>query len=209
MKKSSIVVIVAGIALMTAGGGVQELGELQVMAIAGGFIVTLAGIVMLVNDAQTQTRDTKTPTDVPSRVRIVGVLVALASLGLPYLRVPIPESPDAEIDRVAISFLEIAYHTAMGTGIEVEVTVLLFSMVVLAGAFVAVFHHFGGYLILFGGMGLVFVLMELLDMGPLELVLTEFEPGVWVALAGSVVIVASSFLKYSTDSGASASRSLR
>ncbi len=199
MKKTSIVVIVAGVALMTVGGVGEGLGEMQVMAMTGGFFVTLAGIVMLVNDAQKQESETKTPTDTPSRVRLVGVLLALASLGLPYLRVPIPESPNQQIERTAVSFAEVVYQTAAGSGVEVEVALLLFSMVVLAGAFVAVFHHFGGYLIMFGGMGLVFVLMELLQMGPLELVLAEFQPGVWVALAGGVLIIASSFLKYSPD----------
>lgn len=199
MKKTSIVVIVAGIALMTVGGVGEGLGEMQVMAMAGGFFVTLAGIVMLVSDAQSRESEAKTPTDTPSRVRLVGVVVALASLALPYLRVPIPSSPNRQIDRTAVSFAEVVYTTVAGSGVEIEVALLMFSMVVLAGAFVAVFHHFGGYLIMFGGMGLVFVLMELLQMGPLELVLAEFQPGVWVALAGGVLIIASSFLRYSPD----------
>lgn len=199
MNKTSFLVIVAGIALMTVGGVGEGLGEMQVMAMAGGFFVTLAGIVMLVNQAQKQESATKTPTDTPSRVRLVGVLIALASLGLPYLRVPIPSSPNQQIERNAVSFAEVVYQTATGSGVEVEVALLLFSMVVLAGAFVAVFHHFGGYLIMFGGMGLVFVLMELLQKNALDLVLSEFQPGVWVALAGGVLIISSSFLKYSPD----------
>lgn len=199
MKKTSVVVIVGGVALMTVGGVGPNLGEMQVMAIAGGFFVTLAGIVMMVNDAQKQESAAKTPTDTPSRVRLVGVVVALASLALPYLQVPIPESPGQMVERTPVSFAQVVYATVAGNGVEVEVALLLFSMVVIAGAFVAVFHHFGGYLILFGGMGLVFVLIELLQMSALELVIQEFQPGVWVALAGGLLIIASSFLTYSPD----------
>ncbi len=197
MKKTSIILMVAGIALMTAGGAVEELGEMQAMAVAGGFVATLAGIILFMKDAQQRThKEGDLATDRRSRVRIVGVAISLASLALPYLRVPIPESPDSQIQRESISFAEIVYNLSVGSPVEVEVAMLFFAMIVLAGGFIAVFHHLGGYLILFGSMGVGFMLMDMLQATPRTLLFQELQPGIWVAVLGSIVIIASSFISY-------------
>ncbi|MFP4633333.1 MAG: hypothetical protein ACOCT0_03825 [Halobacteriota archaeon] len=198
MNKLSLALIVGGIALMAVGSGYEEVSTLQIMAVAGGFMLILGGILMLVKDAQSSKSDAKTPTDVPSRVRLVGVVVALASLGLPYVRVPLPTEAGAPVPsgRTPMSFLELVLATTSGGGVEVEVALLIFAGVVLFGAFVAVFHHLGGYVILFGGMGLTFILMELVSDDLVSLVTEEFEPGVWVAVFGGLIIIASSFLSY-------------
>jgi len=193
-KSLGIGTAVLGLAVMTFGITQDAGSELQVLAVGGGFMATTAGIVMLVTEGGGDLEAGGRPTekDTPTRVRLVGVVVALASLALPYIRVPL--DPGAE--RTAYSLVGLVEAIRAGTEVDGGLTLLIFMAVVIAGAFASVLHHVGGYVVLFGAAGYGYVVVELTGAEPVEVLLSEFQIGLYVALVGALVIVASSFLSY-------------
>lgn len=185
---------VAGIAVMIFGISRQTGSEMQVISVAGGFIAATAGIIMVFTGGKERLEAGGRPTenDTPTRVRLVGVLVTLASLALPYIRVPL--NPEAE--RTAYSLIGLIEAIQAGVEVEGGLTLLIFMAVVIAGAFASILHHVGGYVVLFGAAGYGYVVVELTGAEPLEVLLSEFQIGLYVALFGALVIVASSFLSY-------------
>jgi hypothetical protein len=75
---------------------------------------------------------------------------------------------------------------------------LVLLSVVVAGGFISILHHIGGYMILFGTAGYGYFLMDSLGIGITQIVMHEFGLGMYVGLLGALVIVGSSLLSYDT-----------
>ncbi len=201
LKEVGVVLLMGGIVSMTAAGSAATGSTAQLLALATGLGIVIGGMGALIWAAQLRQRRDSIENETPFWIRIVGVFVALTSMGLPYARTPLPEEPGATVEatRTAESFVDVAYrHGAAGLP-EAEIAILFFAGVVVVGAFVGIFHHIGGYVIIFGAIGFSFMLVQLLGVGMMELFFEEFQPGVWIALFGGMLIVTSSFLKFEIE----------
>jgi hypothetical protein len=197
--------LAAGVVLVVVGARAD--GTSQIVAVFGGFVVSVAGVVALfggTGDSLETTSGSVSETDTPARVRLLGAGVALASLALPYVRLPLGVSG---VDRTAYSFLSVVnglYQGSLtlqalsGEDLAGGFVLLVFASVVIAGAFASVLHHLGGYVVLFGAAGYGYVVRLVTEAQPVEVVVSEFQAGLYVAVVGALLIVGSSFMKYET-----------
>jgi len=116
--------------------------------------------------------------------------VTLVSLALPYIKVPL----EVGTDRTGQSLISLA--NALRTGGEVDFVLLFLMSVVFVGAFISILHHIGGYLILFGTALYGYLGSELLGISLSQVLVNEFELGLYVAVAGALIIVGSSIMSY-------------
>lgn len=197
LKELGVVLLLGGIVSLTAAGAANSGSFEQVAGIAVGLGMLVGGMGSLMWEVQMRERHEVVESDTAFWYRVVGVFVALISTGLPYTRIPLPESPGASVQggRTAESFVDIAYTVTVTGSPEIELALLFFGAVVVLGAFVGIFHHLGGYVILFGAVGFAFILIQLLRVGFGTLLFVEFEPGVWVAIFGALLIATSPILE--------------
>jgi hypothetical protein len=195
-----------GIGLVVLGSQIGGGDQMAVVVVAGGFISSMAGVIVLFTDAGSGSLESGTgrtsETDTPARVRLLGVFVTLASLALPYIRLPLVLGEEREM----YSFVEIIMGLNEGSltlqmlsgGNELDggLTLLIFVSVVIAGAFASILHHLGGFVVLFGTAGYGYVITEVTSAEPIDVVVSEFQIGLYVALVGALIIVASSFMSY-------------
>lgn len=188
---------VTGMCILVFGISLDAGSGLRIPALSGGFITTVLGMgTLLFQKKGMETRgEQQGETDTPTRVRLIGIGVTLSSLLLPYIAVPL----DPSAGRTAYSFLGLLNALWVGTEVDGGLTLLIFMSVVIAGAFSSFLHHVGGYVVLFGAVGYGYIVRELVGRAPLEIVLYEFQMGLYVALFGASVIIASSFLTYETE----------
>ena len=196
----------AGVVLVVVGARAGDGGsETQIFGVMGGFVAAVAGVVMLfggTGDSLETGSGAVTETDTPARARLAGVLVTLGSLALPYVRLPL--TPDG-VERMSYSFVSVVnglYQGSLtlqalsGDDLAGGFILLLFASVVIAGAFASILHHLGGYVVLFGAAGYGYIVGLVTEATPTEIVVSEFGVGLYVAVAGALIIVASSFMKY-------------
>jgi len=193
-KKLGLGLLVIGLGVTVFGIRLGADSGIRIPALSGGFITTVLGMgALLFQRRGMETRGEKQgETDTPTRVRLIGIGVTLSSLLLPYIAVPL----DPSGERVAYSFIGLLNALRVGTEVDGGLTLLIFMSVVMAGAFSSFLHHVGGYVVLFGSVGYGYIVRELVGRAPLEIVLYEFQMGLYVALFGASVIIASSFLSY-------------
>lgn len=198
----------AGVVLVIVGarsGGTES--QAQIVGVLGGFVAAVAGVIMLfggTGESLETGSGAVSETDTPARVRLAGVLVTLASLALPYIRLPFGSAEGVE--RIGYSFVGIVnglYQgsitlASLGEDLSGGFVLLIFAAVVIAGAFASILHHLGGYVVLFGAAGYGYVVSLTVDAQPVEIVVSEFQIGLYVAVAGALIIVGSSFLSYGT-----------
>jgi hypothetical protein len=209
MRKSlGFALIAAGVVFVVIGArsGGQGSGT-RILGVMGGFVTAVTGVVMAfggTGESLETGSGAVTETDTPARVRIIGVLVTLGSLALPYVRLPVKLGAE----RTSYSFVSVinglyqgslTLQTLSGDDLAGGFTLLLFASVVIAGAFASILHHLGGYVVLFGAAGYGYILGLVTDGTPTEIPFSEFQIGLYVAVAGALVIVASSFMKYETS----------
>ncbi len=197
LKEVGVVLLLGGIVCLTAAGAARS-GEFgQVAGIAVGLGMLVGGMGSMMWEVQIRDHRDVVESDTAFWYRVVGVFVALVSTGLPYTRIPLPESPGASVaaERSAGSFVDVVYTVAVAGSPDVELAFIFFGAVVVLGAFVGIFHHLGGYVILFGSIGFAFILIQLLQVGFGTLLFVEFQPGVWVAVFGALLIVTSPILE--------------
>jgi hypothetical protein len=194
-----------GVAMVILGARAD--GNSQVLGVMGGFVAAVAGVVMVfggTGDSLESGSGAVTETDTPARVRLLGVAVTLASLALPYIRLPLTLGADRDM----YSFVGIVTELNQGI-LTLEalsgggrraggLTLLIFVSVVVAGAFASILHHLGGYVVLFGAAGYGYVITQVTGAEPVTVVVSEFQTGLYVAVVGAVVIIGSSFLSYGT-----------
>lgn len=194
VSKSTLALPAAGVGLMVAGISDITGTEMGMMSFVLGFVLTVAGLALAVKDAtsaEPKKKKDKT-SDRPALIRAVGVGVGLASLVTPYFRSPI--TPGAT--ETAESVVDVLATAAAGVEAHISFVVLVLVVVVLAGSFLAVFHHSGGYVMLLGGMTTVFILME--RSGSFDAVTREVGYGIYLMLFAAFIIISSS-LSDTTD----------
>ncbi|MFP4175087.1 MAG: hypothetical protein ACLFSW_04835 [Halobacteriales archaeon] len=197
-----------GIVLVVIGSRSGGDSETQILGVMGGFVAAVAGVVMVFGDTGESLEagsGAVTETDTPARVRLLGIVITLGSLALPYVRLPLALGTERE----TYSFLDIIMGLNAGSltlealsgGGELGggLTLLIFVSVVIAGAFASILHHIGGYVVLFGAAGYGYVVSLTVDAQPVDVVVSEFQIGLYVAVIGALIIVGSSFLSYGTE----------
>lgn len=207
-KGLGVALMAVGVVLVIVGaraGGTES--QTQIVGVLGGFIASVAGVIMLFGgrgDSLETGSGAVTETDTPARVRLLGVAVTLASLTLPYIRLPL----ELGAGRDTYSFVRIVMELNQGLltlgalsggGRRAGgLTLLIFVSVVVAGAFASILHHLGGYVVLFGAAGYGYVVAQVTGAEPVDVVVSEFQIGLYVAVVGALIIVGSSFLSYGT-----------
>lgn len=194
VSKTTLALPAAGIGAMVFGVVKGSGTDLGVMAFVLGFVLTVFGLAIGVKQAtgiQPKKKSDKT-TDRPALIRAVGVGVGLASLITPYFRSPV--TPGAA--ETAESVIDVIATAAAGVEAHISFVVLVLVVVVLAGSFLSVFHHVGGYVMLLGGMTTVFILME--RTGSFDAVTREVGYGIYLMLFAAFIIISSS-LSDTTD----------
>ncbi|MFP4188608.1 MAG: hypothetical protein ACLFR5_04265 [Halobacteriales archaeon] len=197
-----------GIVLVVIGSRSGGDSETQILGVMGGFVAAVAGVVMVFGDTGESLEagsGAVTETDTPARVRLLGIVITLGSLALPYIRLPFGSA--GGVERTGYSFVGIVsglYQgsitlASLGEDLSGGFVLLIFAAVVIAGAFASILHHIGGYVVLFGAAGYGYVVSLTVDAQPVDVVVSEFQIGLYVAVIGALIIVGSSFLSYGTE----------
>jgi hypothetical protein len=195
VNKTSIGLSVVGVGAMALGITGQINEELGMMAFILGFVLTVSGMAIGVRNAtkvEPKTNNKKERKDSPAIIRAVGVGIGLASLATPYFRSPL--TPEAA--ETAQSAVDVVLTAAEGVETSISFVLIILVVVALAGSFLSVFHHAGGYVMLLGSMTFVFISMH--KLGSLELVTHELGYGLYLMLFAAFVIISSS-LSDTTD----------
>lgn len=188
--------VVTGIAVMAVGVFDVIPGQVGVIALAFGFLIVVAGLVIGMRDRMSRTpSQTKGTSDVGGRLRLVFAGAAMVTIALPYLRIPL------------------ASHGAMATGVDVPRALLAgnaplgvlvgaaFLAVLVAGVFLSAFHHVGGYVLLLDVIALTVLVGRIADVGVVTAVTEVFGPGLYLVALAGVGVVATQFVVPETDDG--------
>jgi hypothetical protein len=191
-KKIAIGLGAAGVALAIVGIRAES-GGIRMAGTMGGFILFALGVgtVFDIRPGVESVRDHPEESDTPARVRLLGAAVVLGSLLLPYA-----SSPLGPGEGTSYSFVGLVRALYAGAGVADSFMLLAMMVVVFVGGFIALLHHFGGYLILLGGAGFGYFIMNSTELAATEVIISEFQVGMYVALAGALVIAASSLMSY-------------
>ena len=192
VNKSTLVLILIGVVLTLVGITGAAGAQIGMMSFVLGFVLTVVGLALAVKDTtgvEPKKSKDKT-TDRPALIRAAGVGVGLASLITPYFRTPVTpgatETAESVVDVLATA----------GVEAHISFVVLVLVVVVLAGSFLSVFHHAGGYVMLLGGMTTVFILLQ--RSGSFDAVTREVGYGIYLMLCAAFIIISSS-LSDTTD----------
>ena len=192
VNKSTLVLILIGVVLTLVGITGAAGAQIGMMSFVLGFVLTVAGLALAVKDTTgVEPKKSKDrTTDRPALIRSAGVGVGLASLITPYFRTPVTpgatETAESVVDVLAKA----------GVEAHISFVVLVLVVVVLAGSFLSVFHHAGGYVMLLGGMTTVFILLQ--RSGSFDAVTREVGYGIYLMLCAAFIIISSS-LSDTTD----------
>lgn len=189
VNKSTLALTGVGIVLMALGITGTLGTNIGMMAFVLGFVLTVSGFALSVKETtgvspKKKDKDTR---DNPALIRAAGVGVGLASLATPYFRSPVASDAAA----TAGSVIDVVTSAAAGVEANISFVVLVLVVVLLAGSFLAVFHHAGGYVMLLGSMTIVFIAMQ--RFGSLEVVTSELGYGLYLMLFAAFIIISSSF----------------
>lgn len=193
-KRLGFLLAGAGIAVAVFGLRQESGSNLQMVGVMGGFILFAAGLGTLADVRGVRSRERPEESDTPTRVRLVGVIVVLGSVLLPYSYLPL----GAGGGRSGYSFLDLVGALYSGTQLDGGFMLLVFMTLVVFGGFISILHHIGGYLMLFGAVGYGYYIMDTLGAEIAQVVMNEFGLGMYMGLIGALVIVGSSFLSYDT-----------
>lgn len=192
-KKIAIGLGAAGVALAIVGIRAES-GGIRLAGTMGGFILFALGVgtVFDIRPGVESVRDHPEESDTPARVRLLGAAVVLGSLLLPYASSPLGSGGEG----TSYSFVGLVRALYAGTGVADSFMLLAIMVVVFVGGFIALLHHFGGYLILLGTAGFGYFVMSSAGLGATEVIISEFQVGMYVALVGALVIASSSLMSY-------------
>lgn len=194
--------VVVGIGVMAAGVTGVIPRQAGVIALGFGFLMVVAGLVVGMRERIAGTTSgTKGGRDVGSRLRIGFAVLALASVLLPYYRIPLVP------------------NGAMATGLDVPQALLAgnapfgvivgaaFLAVLVAGVFLSVFHHVGGYVLVLDVIGLTVLVGRVAEIDAVVTVTDVFGVGLYVVGLAALGVLASQFV--SSDEGESGPELLR
>ena len=193
-KRLGLLLVAVGLVVAVFGLRQDSGSNLQIVGVMGGFILFAAGLGTLADIRGVKSRTRPSESDTPTRVRLVGVFAVLASVLLPYAYMPL----ELRASRSGYSFVSLLRSLYAGTQLDGGFMLLVLLSVVVAGGFISILHHIGGYMILFGTVGYGYFLMDSLGIGVTQVVMHEFGLGMYVGLLGALVIVGSSLLSYDT-----------
>ncbi|MDZ7687679.1 MAG: hypothetical protein U5J64_02975 [Halobacteriales archaeon] len=200
-KRLGILLAASGVALAAYSLREEAGSNLQMVGAAGGFILFAAGLGTLFDMRGLESvRDHPEESDTPARVRLLGAAVVLGSLLLPYAYTPL----EAGAQRTGYSFVGLIRALYSGVQVADGFMILALMSVVVIGGFIALLHHFGGYLILLGTAGFGYFVMDTMGIEATQVIVSEFQIGVYVAIVGSLIIISSSLMTYDvaeTDKG--------
>jgi hypothetical protein len=169
--------------VVMAGVVLQDSLGTQLLLSGVGFLSFFVGLLLV------RTEKRKIAVDKGSRrLRLIGSAMVFLSMLLPYLPLPLEQGTT----RTAYSFTDLVHKMWLGVGVEGDLSLLIFASVVFAGAAASLLHYSGGYVVLFGVTGYGYVVSLLMEVSFLQVFLTEFRAGVYVATAGGVLVVFSS-----------------
>ncbi|MDY7081243.1 MAG: hypothetical protein SXQ77_02260 [Halobacteria archaeon] len=195
--KASVGISAVGLIFMMMGATGRLGAEVSVMGVTAGFVITAAGVILGFKSFQESgSRKREKTSDYPAMIRIVGGIIALFSLGMPYVKIPLTHN----VERASYSLIDLVNAIQTGSEIQGGFILLLFMGLVLSGGFISFLHHVGGYIILLGGMAFTFIIMQSLDAGLMDIALNEFQPGLYIAIFAALVIIASSLFNPKTSS---------
>lgn len=170
--------------LLMADVALQDSLGTQLLLSGVGLFTFLLGLLLFQTDREKTDVDDRGS----GRLRLIGSSAVFLSMLLPYLPLPLERGTT----RTAYSFLELAQTMWLGVDVEGDLSLLIFASVALAGAAASLIHYSGGYVVLFGVTGYGYVVSLLMEMSFLQVFLTEFRAGVYVATVGGVLVVISS-----------------
>lgn len=187
--KSAYFLVVTGLVTMAWGVGDFGEGTVGVASFAVGFLLITSGLVMRAKKAfdEDPTTTVKNDRDTPALIRFTGVVVAMLSLAVPYMRNPV----GVELQGLDQSFLQMLMAAATGGGVQVSSSFVLLVAVVFVGAFLSIFHHYGGYLMLLASSSVVFLTFT--EVGAIEAVPQHLDAGMALMVLAALIVVSSAF----------------
>lgn len=191
--RAPFVMVLGGIFAMTVGLTSSIGARIELTLGVMGFIMVLTGAILAVKQAFThEPKNRKAERDNPALIRIVGAVIALASLTMPYVRSPLVPS----MEGASHSIVELATAVQSGTQVEVGFLMLLLMGVVVTGAFISLLHHAGGYIMLFGAMTIAFITMQAL--GSIEGFQQQLSLGIYLAVLAAIITISSALSRPDT-----------
>lgn len=191
--RAPFVMVLAGIFAMTVGVTSSIGPRIELTLAVMGFIMMVTGTILAVKSAFTHEPKTrKTERDNPALIRIVGAVIALASLTMPYVRTPLVPS----MEGASHSLVGLLTAVQSGAHVQVGFLMLLLMGVVVTGAFISLLHHAGGYIMLFGSMTIAFIAMQ--TLGSIQGFQQQLELGIYLAVLAALIIISSAFSKPDT-----------
>lgn len=189
-----VLFVAVGIAIMLLGV-VQVIPEgLGVIALAFGFLVVVAGLVVGMRDRiSAKSTGVKGAKDRGARMRLGFVLLAAVSVALPYFRIPL------EPNGLMATGADIPRAVAAGTTTTGVLVGLAFLTVLVAALFLSTFHHVGGYVLLLDVGALTFFLRRTAEIEPLTAFTAVYGMGLYVAVAAALGVVGSQFVTTTED----------
>ncbi len=187
--KSAYFLVVIGLVTMAWGMGDVGQGTMGVVSFAVGFLLVTSGIVLRVKKVfdDDPTTTVKNDRDTPALIRFAGVVVAILSLAVPYMREPV----GAELQGLDQSFLQMVMAAASGGGVQVSSSFVVLVAVVFVGAFLSILHHYGGYLMLLASSSVVFLTFT--EVGSVEAIPQHLDAGLALMVLASLIVVSSAF----------------
>lgn len=190
--RSPFTFVLVGVVVMAVATTSSLGAQFEVLALVGGFMITVSGLLLGVKEtfaAPVTTTQQQEARDDPSVVRIVGVVIALISLGTPYARTPLAPTANGA---TLVDFLT----SLQAGGLQGGFILLMLMAIVVAGAFISLFHHVGGYVMLLGSMTFVFMTLNML--GSIEQFQQELHLGLYLSIFAAFVIISSSLISPET-----------
>ncbi len=195
--KSSYFMFVAGLVVMAWGvTGIGD-GMAGIVGFAVGFVLVAAGTVLHAKEAlkDEPTGEKNKERDTPALIRMTGVSIALLSLIMPYYNQPV----SGDMQGLSMSFMEMLAAAYAGMSVEISYLFVLLVSVVVIGAFVSIFHHFGGYIMLLASMTVVFVGMS--GVGSIGAMQYQVEAGLVLMVLAALVVISSALSRPNTGFG--------
>ncbi len=181
--------IIVGLVIMIGGIFLSTNIHIEALILFIGTLVAFTGLIQTVRKTYgTETKKKKKQKDNPTILRLIGVGVALFSLTLPYTKTGFGTGPNTEA--VTLEIIQSFY-----TGITTEISLVLLTLVavIIAGAFISIFHHVGGYMILLASS--TFAVISFYTTKNLNQFANDFESGLLLVLFASIIIILSSLIK--------------
>lgn len=191
--KAPFTLVLAGVFALTVGITSTIGTRIEFTLAVMGFIMMVTGTILAVKNAFTHEPKTRrAERDTPAMIRVLGAVIALASLTMPYVKTPLLPS----MEGASRSIVELLTAVQSGAHVEVGFLMLILMGVVVTGAFISLFHHAGGYVMLFGSMTIAFISLK--AIGSLQGFQQGLQLGIYLAVLAALITISSAFSRPDT-----------